>query len=393
MAEPPRLDFGRLKDVADTAGRKVAGAANSGWTKTVEVADGVGQGMKKSADQTAATLTAFGQSVAGRLQGKHKNGVDLSALSTEAKLAYCRILARLTLADAAIDPREIANLYLFATTIQLEPEARSVLRSELTAHSLGSDTEALEDSAVGYAVALKGQLLDEDVEAVFAALVRDLLRIARADKHQSEEEDRLIAKIAEVQFGADTDDVVATTRTLVTAEEDYLAGKISTSQLETVTKDVLAKAAAFSAPIAAVSLAGSVSGLGAAGITSGLAALGFGGLLGLNPMTTGIGVAVLLGVGVYAGTRWVLGINEREKENRREHLIQQVLKNHQQAIGDLTQDIAGLASRMEEYLSQTTQNEQRLAMLRADLAAFKLALASLQANRDAFEQGEPVGVQ
>lgn len=393
MAESRRLDLGRLKDVADNAGRKVADAASSGWVRTVEVADGVGQGVKKSAGQTAATLTAFGQSVAGRLQGKHKNGVDLSALNTEAKLAYCRILARLTLADAAIDPREIANLYLFATTIQLEPEARTVLRSELTAHSLGGNTEeALADSAVGYAVALQGQLLAEDVEAVFAALVRDLLRIARADKHQSDEEDRLIAKIAEVQFGADADTVIAATKTLVTAEEDFLAGKISTSQLETVTKDVLAKAAAFSAPIAAVSLAGSVSGLGAAGITSGLAALGFGGLLGLNPMTTGIGVAVLLGVGVYAGTRWVLGINEREREHRREHLIQQVLKNHQQAIGDLTQDIAQLAGRMEDYLAQTTQNEHGLAALRADLAAFKLALASLQANRDAFEQGEPVGV-
>ncbi|WP_108249962.1 TerB family tellurite resistance protein [Planctomonas deserti] len=393
MAELRRLDFGRLKDVADTAGRKVADTANSGWVKSIEVADGVGQGIKKSADQTAATFTALGQSVAGRLQGKHKNGVDLSTLNTEAKLAYCRVLARLTLADAAIDPREIANLYLFATTIQLEPDARSILRSEVTAHSLSSGSEALADSAVRYAIALQGQLLDEDIDAVFAALVRDLLRIARADKHQSEEEDRLIAKIAEVQFGAHADDVIVATRALVTAEEDYLSGKISTGQLETVTKDVVAKAAAFSAPIAAVSLAGSVSGLGAAGITSGLAALGFGGLLGLNPMTTGIGAAVLLGVGVYAGTRWVLGINERERQHRREHLIQQVLKNHQQAIGDLTQDISGLASRMDEHLTQTTQNEHRLATLRADLAAFKLALASLQANRNAFEQGEPVGGQ
>lgn len=390
MAEPRGLDLGRIKGVADAASRKVADAANSGWVKTVQVADGVGQGVKKSAGQTAETLTALGQSVAGRLQGKHKHGVDLSALNTEAKLAYCRILARLVLADAAIDPREIANLYLFATTIQLEPEARSVLRGELTAHSLVGDNEALTDSAVGYAVALRDDLLDEDVQAVFTALVRDLIRIARADKHQSDEEAHLIAKIAEVQFGANAADVIATTTTLVTAEEDYLAGKISTGQLEAVTKDVVAKAAAFGAPIAAVSLAGSVSGLGAAGITSGLAALGFGGLLGLNPMTTGIGVAVLLGVGVYAGTRWVLGINEREREHRREHLIQQVLKNHQQAIGDLTQDIAGLASRMEDYLAQTTQNEHRLAALRADLAAFKLALASLQANRDAFEQGEPV---
>lgn len=391
MTESKRLDFGRLKGVADAAGRRVVDAATSGWAKTIEVADGVGQGVRKSGDQTATALNAMGQSLAGRLRGNHTNGVDLSALSAEAKLAYCRILARLILADATIDPREIANLYLFATTIQLEPEARSLLRSELTAHSLGDGGELPEESAVSCAVFLRGDLLDEDVEGVFVALVRDLVRIARADKHDSEEEAQLISKVAEVQFGAGADEVVAATQKLIEAEENYLAGKITTGQLEAVTKDLAAKAAAFGAPIAAVSLAGSVSGLGAAGITSGLATLGFGGILGFNPMTTGIGVAVLLGVGVYAGTRWMLGINERERENRREHLIQQVLKNHQQAIGDLTQDIAELAGRMEDYLTQTTRNEQRLSVLRADLSAFKLALASLQANRDVFEQAEPTG--
>lgn len=107
-------------------------------------------------------------------------------------------------------------------------------------------------------------------------------------------------------------------------------------------------------------------------------------------MVTGIGMVVILGVGVYTGLRYLLGTNERERDNRRECLIQQVLRNHQQAMADLTDDIAALAGRMETYLSQTTRNEDRLAALRAELAAFQQALVDLQISQRAFEGAEPV---
>jgi len=107
-------------------------------------------------------------------------------------------------------------------------------------------------------------------------------------------------------------------------------------------------------------------------------------------MVTGIGTVVILGVAVHQGARYVLGTNEREREHRREHLIQQVVKNHQQAMAELTDDIAGLAHQMEAYLIQTTRNEQRLATLRAELAAFQLALVNLQTSEEAFERREPL---
>ena len=99
---------------------------------------------------------------------------------------------------------------------------------------------------------------------------------------------------------------------------------------------------------------------------------------------------MVLGVGVYSGVRFLLGTNERERANRRESLIQQVIRNHQQAMADLTDDIAGLAGRMESYLAQTTRNEDRLAALRAELTAFQQALVDLQISQKAFESGEPV---
>ena len=109
-------------------------------------------------------------------------------------------------------------------------------------------------------------------------------------------------------------------------------------------------------------------------------------------MVTGIGTVVILGVAVHQGARYVLATNERERSRRREHLIQQVIKHHQQAMAELTDDIAGLAHRMQACLSQTTRNEERLATLRAELAAFQLALVNLQTSQQAFERREPVRV-
>ncbi|WP_205780163.1 hypothetical protein [Micromonospora ureilytica] len=227
---------------------------------------------------------------------------------------------------------------------------------------------------------------------MFTVLVRDLVRISRADRHAAEAERERILLVAGLVFPDAADTVVETTERFVIAEEDFASGRITTSQLENTAKDIAAKAAAFGAPIAAVSLAGSVSGLGGAGITSGLAALGFGGLLGLSAMVTGIGTVVILGVAVHQGARYVLATNERERDKRREHLIQQVIKSHQQSMAELSDDIAGLAHRMEAYLTQTTTNEARIAALRAELAAFQVALVNLQTSQEAFERREPLSV-
>ena len=224
-----------------------------------------------------------------------------------------------------------------------------------------------------------GDLLDEpERTAVLTLLVKDLLSISRADTRISDAERARVTVIAEFVFPETADAVVHETERLLEAEEQFAQGKISASQLESRSKDIIAAAAGLGAPLAAISLAG--TGSGAVALTTGLATLGFGGLLGFGAMITGIGTVVILGVVVYQGTRFVLGTNERERRRRHEFLVQQVIANHQRAIADLTEDIAGLARRMEEYLAQTTRNEERLAMLKAELSSFQLALADLQAR-------------
>lgn len=389
--EPREGGFGRLKGLTDVAGRKVSETTKSA---TQRVAEGVGdaqQAAKGATDQAITKVAGVAAAVSSRVRPKRKEAVDLSQLSDDAKLLYCRVLGAIAFADGHLDPREISNLYLYASTIRLGAEARSKLRSEMTGLHLGpvGDTPT-RGTASHLAAELRDLVDEEDREALLTMLVRDLVRISRADLHTAEEEREQIVLVAALEFSDSAEQLVRLAEDLVITEEGFASGKLTTSQVEAKTKDIVAKAAAFGAPIAAISVAGSVSGLGAAGITSGLAALGFGGLIGLSPMVAGIGVAVLIGVVVHQSVRFMLGTNERERVKRREALIQQVIRNHQQAMAELTDDIAALARRMEEYLTQTAKNEDRLGALRAELAAFRQALVDLQISQQAFESGEPV---
>jgi hypothetical protein len=394
MAMDPReVGLRRLKGVADAAGRKVVDSTSAARQRVADAAGGAQERVKQSAEQARAKVADVKDSLSARSSRNRANSADLSALSVDTKLLYCRVLVSLALVDALLDPREIANLYLFASTIGLGGEARSALRSEITGAQRDAASDAgASDATVELSRGLHDLLEEDQREPVFTVLVRDLVRISRADRHAVDAERERIVQVAGLVFPESADKVVQATERLVITEEDFASGKITTSQLETATKDIAVKAAAFGAPIAAVSLAGSVSGLSGAGITSGLAALGFGGLLGLSAMVTGIGTVVILGVAVHQGARYVLAVNERERAKRREHLIQQVIRNHQQAMAELTDDIAGLAHRMQAYLTQTARNEQRLATLRAELAAFQSALVNLQTSQEAFERREPVRV-
>ena len=124
-----------------------------------------------------------------------------------------------------------------------------------------------------------------------------------------------------------------------------------------------AKAAAVGTPLAAVYLSGSVVGMSAAGITSGLASLGMGGLLGLSSMTTGIGVAVLIGVGAYAGIRKLTGANEINRSKRRELMLTEVIKQTQETISCLMQDINFITSKLNEYIESNGFQEARMKQL------------------------------
>jgi len=304
--------------------------------------------------------------------------IALEARPEETKVLYARVLAAQCLVDGRLDPREVEYLYVFMSRIGLGPDAREEVR-----HWLGAGEVESEDLArlVEEVVAA----VPSDEEEVAVSLVKDMTQVSRADGAVVPPEEESVWAVAEARFGERAERVIELARKTLDYEEALVKGEISATELEKSLRDIVAVATAASLPITALFFSGSVVGLSAAGITSGLAALGLGGVLGLSAMVTGIGAVVVIGVAAYAGARFLLGGKGRELAKQREHMIQEVMKRHQDAIEDLTEDVTAIGLKLAEYVSQSDRNEARLERLKGDMRMFSAALAELQQAKGKLE--------
>lgn len=301
---------------------------------------------------------------------KKAQSTALEAMSEEIKVLYVETLAAQSLVGGHVDPKKIADIYLFMSQIDLQPDSRVHVRQFLEAGDVGP-SKVLELASKTVVRARSSR------DEIAFSLVKDMVRVSRVGEGPSQSERESIVEVA-VEFGYDADKAISLAETAIEQDEAFVEGEVSIGELEKRTKQLAAQAASVGVPIAAVYVSGSVVGLSAAGITSGLAWLGLGGLLGLSSMLTGIGVVILIGAGTYAGARRLMGSRERELKKRREHMIQEVIKRHQKAIADLADDINTIAAKMEEYMSHSDRNQERLVQLEDELQTFRSALQTLR---------------
>lgn len=317
-------------------------------------------------------------SVKGETRQDPNETVALEARPEEVKVLYARILAAQCLVDGRLDPREVEYLYVFMSRIGLGSDSREEVRRSLDVREVGSEDLV---SMVNEVVA---KVLDNE-EQIAVSIVKDMTQVSRADGAMLPLEEKSIMAVAKARFGEQAEQVIELAEKTVKYEEALIKGNVDASELERHGKEIAAVATAAGVPITALFFSGSVVGMSAAGITSGLAALGLGGLLGLSAMVTGIGTVAVLGVVAYTGTRWLLGGKERELAKQRENMIQEVIKRHQGAIEDLTEDVTGIGLKLAEYVSRSDQNEARLERLKGDLQMFNAALAELQQEKGSLE--------
>lgn len=135
------------------------------------------------------------------------------------------------------------------------------------------------------------------------------------------------------------------------------------SQIIKSFKELISKAGAIGVPMAAIYFSGSIVGLSAAGITSGLAALGMGGILGFSSMATGIGALVVLGVFTYKGIKKATGINEIENNKQRELMLQAIIRNSQQALNYLIEDVNEITQQLISALEKEELNSKKVKKL------------------------------
>lgn len=142
-------------------------------------------------------------------------------------------------------------------------------------------------------------------------------------------------------------------------------------------KDIAAKAAGIGVPLGAVYISGSVVGMSAAGMTSGLASLGMGGILGFSSMATGIGVAVLLGIGAYQGVKFLTGSNAVSKYAYRADMLRTILKENQKVISQIIDDLNYIVQKLNALIKEHNAEKEKIEILVKKVAQLQGALNTI----------------
>ena len=314
--------------------------------------------------------------IALRQEGKTKDvdgPIVIEDLPDEAKLAYIEAIIWLVHHDdGSIDVKEFGELRLLMTQLKFSGELRRstlAMMDDADELVLEQILERLDDRAPKGAERLIG-----------FSLVKDMVRVVKSVYGDEVPESPQIAQVCKV-LDIDDDQLQVIEKTLE-FEKQIFSGSVSADELKKVAEGLASKAGAVGVPIAAIYMSGSVVGLSAAGMTSGLAALGFGGLLGLSSMATGIGVAVLLGVGAYRGAQWAIsGNKDKKRAQLRDLMLQEVLRHHQKAITALGEDLAYFAQKIVELTRDVLENKLRIEKLGKEVTLFADALSATQTTR------------
>lgn len=284
-----------------------------------------------------------------------KQILPIQDMTPELKTAYVKVIINMAFDnDGVIDDKELAEILLLMTRIDMDAPSRMALRAYMA-----NDGELMpppeliktidEHIPEGQAKSVHISLVKDLINTYFSTDSEDIKQFEFFNKHRS----LFRVSDAEVDLAIDA----------IRCDRQFLKEDIPDDQVVATLKALSAKAAAVGTPLAAVYLSGSVIGLSAAGMTSGLATLGMGGMLGMSSMATGIGVAVLIGVGTYVGVRKLTGANELTRFKRRELMLQEVAKLTQSTISMLIQDINFVTLRLNETMASHGLQDAKIRKL------------------------------
>lgn len=277
--------------------------------------------------------------------------VALSEMSEELKVAYLKVIVNMAYSDdGEVDKDEFSQILLLMTRLELSSESRFALREYIT-------TTGVLDSLESLIQKIDDTSAPSHNKSVKISLVKDLFSVFMS-VNNGQHDNFAFFKDNNYLFNV-SDEEVELIIAALKLDFKMLSDDFSDDALTRGMKELGAKAGAVGVPLAAVYLSGSVVGMSAAGLTSGLATLGLGGVLGFSSMATGIGVAVLLGLGAYKGIKHLTGANELDKTKRRELMLNEVIKQTQTTVSYLMEDINFITIKLNEtILSHGVQDEK-----------------------------------
>lgn len=282
----------------------------------------------------------------------------LSMMEVGIKKAYIKLVCNFTFSDDnQIDAEEYAEIISLIVRIEMAAEDRLEIRGYMTEYA---NIESNED-LLAY---LAENVEEGSYDVVKKSLLKDIIYISRKkNKEESWKENQFIVKLHN-DLEIDNEQVEYIVSAIIN-DEEILALRKNDSEITKSMKDLASKATAVGVPLAAVYFSGSIVGVSAAGITSGLASLGMGGVLGFSSMFTGIGVAVLLGVGTYKGVKKITGLSDLENNKQREMMLQAIIRNSQRSLNYLIEDVNEITKRLQIEIEKGLESEVKIKKISA----------------------------
>ena len=338
--------LGKTQQALDAARKEAERLTREAGKVAQEVTTEAGRGLTEAVGQVQHLVTGEAPEAP----------VNFAVLPEAQRVAYAGALYALAAADGALDKDELQLMIELVDLEGLTPVGRqAVLAYVVTPPDLA-------DMLVPFRTA---------PAPVRYAMLLQLVEVAWANALLAPAQDALLTT-AQVALQVNDAQYRAIWRFTRDLRAVRLRGQNDNAAAQ-ATKVAAAGLAAVGVPLAAVYASGSVLGLSAAGITSGLAALGLG--LGMVP---GIGVAVLLGTGVFLGVRALLdAANQTEQGQLRAQLGRQaaaVFANLEAMLALLDQQIHTL-----ERTADTRANGVRLAAFHERRRALQQIIARRRA--------------
>lgn len=307
--------------------------------------------------------------------------LTLEEMSESLKVAYVKVTINMAFDDdGEVDKKEFAEILLLMTRLNLSPGSRFELRSYIASESKLESLEHLLETIDKECVASHNK-------SIKISLVKDLISIFMSVNEGSYKKFNFLTE-NQTLFSV-SDEEIELAVMAIKNDFNMLREDFTDDALKKSVKELTAKASAVGVPIAAVYLSGSVVGMSAAGMTSGLATLGLGGVLGFSSMATGLGVAVLLGVGAYKGIRHFSGANERDKTKRRELMLNEVIKQTQATISLIIDDLNYITSKLNNALNNHSDQDIKIKKLMSMMSAMTGA-ASVLGNKSKTTQNNAI---
>jgi len=299
---------------------------------------------------------------------------EIADMPDELKIAYLKIIVNMTfIDDEKIDEKEIAELFLLITRLELDKDSRFEIRRYIT--EISKENMEVMETLID---TIKNNSEVSHHKSLMVSLVKDLINIYFSTKDSVNRNFEFLTNYKELFEISDEEIDLA----YDTVENDYklLKEDLDDDIIKKNAKELASKAAAAGVPLAAVYISGSVVGMSAAGITSGLATLG----LGMG-MTGGLAVISIIGVLSYKGVKHLTGANELDKYKTRELMLHDVIKQTQKTISLIIDDVNYIVQKLNDTILNHSEQTEKIKKLTQMVAQFQGALKSIDSKTNTYQ--------